>query len=180
MPKANVFDKFVRVRPTSGRSVNQKEVTVAANTTIRYGDLVRLNSGVLEQAFAANSTANGAQAYGNATIYGVALADIVTGASGEATTGRTKIPVAVLDDNCEVALRFWNATAGDSELQDVTLGEEYEPMRWTSNPNTITWYGMSVTTTNGSFRLVEKSPDSAAADDYGIAWFRLIDAYRQA
>lgn len=179
MPIANTFTKFWEVRPTSGMSINQKDYQVAANTTINEGDLVTVSSGLVTQAMAANATANSANAaYANGAIVGVALASITTTGSSETTTGRTTIPVAILDDNCEVAYRLWNATPGDSELQDVAIGTAYAPMRWTSSPNTITWYAISTSTTNGAFILTEKSVGSNATDDYGVGWFKLAPGYR--
>jgi hypothetical protein len=123
----------------------------------------------------ANATANGANAaYANTEVLGIAMADITMGATAEATTGRTTIPVALADENLEIGLRVYNATAGDSEQQDVTVGSFYELVRWTSNPNTVTWYAAGTATTNQVLALVEKSADSAAADDYGINWYRVI------
>jgi len=178
-PTRNSFTKVVEVRPTSGGSIDQKEYTVTANTTIERGDLVLLSSDALVQAMGANATANGANAaYANTNITGVALARITMGATEEAGSGRTKIPVAILNDNCEVLMRLWHATPGSAELQDVSAGTLYEPMRWTSSPNTITWYAATTQTTNGAFSLVEKSQDSLAADDYGLAWFKLIPSRR--
>ena len=179
MPKVNVFDKFVRVRPKSGRSIVQRELTVAANQTIRAGDLVKLNSGSLEQLAALNANANSTTAIDGVDLLGVALADITMTGSSETTTGRTKIPVAILDDNVEVAFRIYNSTAGDAEPQDVTIGTAYQAVRWTSNSNSVWWYAATTTTTNGTFRLVEKSQDSAAGDDYGICWYSVIAADQQ-
>lgn len=180
MAQVDVFDKFCKVRPTSGSSINQKEYTVTANTTINEGDFVSLSSGALVQTMGANTTANGANAaYANTSFLGVALASIVMGASAEATTGRTTIPVAIADDNLEIGLRTWNATAGDSEPQDLTTGTAYELVRWTSNPNTIQWYAAGTATTNGCLTLVEKSQDSAAADNYGINYYKAIASRRQ-
>lgn len=178
MALRNTFNKFVEVRPVSGR-INQREFTVTANTTINKGDFVSLSSGALIQTMAANATANGANAaYANTEILGVALADIVMGATAEATTGRTTIPVAIADENLEIALRTYNSTAGDSEPQDLTTGAFYELVRWTSSPNTITWYAAGTATTNHCLALVEKSADSAAGDDYGINWYRIIASRR--
>ena len=184
MPTKLTVGSFTRVgdvRPTSGLSINQKECTVPASNTINYGDLVTLSSGNIIQTMAANATANGANAaYANTSILGVALASIETNAAGsEATTGRTTIPVAILDDNCEVCFRGWNATASDGEYQDFTVGTAYEPVRWTSSPNTIIWYGVCTATTNGALTVVEKVTNQAAGDDYPLLWCKLIASRRQ-
>lgn len=181
MPKVNVFDKVVKVRRSDGSPVNQKEYTVVASTTILPGDIVVLNAGSVEQALAVNANANSLTTSSNTSVTGIALAGIVTNSgAAEAATGRTTIPVAILDGETEVAMRFYNATAGDSELQDVTVGSTYAFVRWSGaggNANTA-WYAASTSTTNPTFVLVEKSQDSAPSDDYGIGWFSATPARR--
>lgn len=172
----NTFDKFVKVRPTSGESIHQRTLPVTANTAINPGDFVSLSSGALVQAMGANATANGANAaYANGAILGVAMDGCTT---AEANAG-TSLAVAILDENLEVGLRTWNSTAGDSEPQDMVIGNSYALARWTSSPNTITWYMNHTSGTNGCLVLVEKSIDSAAGDDYGINYFKLAAGYRQ-
>ena len=171
----NTFDKFVRVRPTSG-SLQQRTYPVAAANAINPGDFVSLSSGTLIQTMAANATANGANAaYANTTYIGIALSGCT---SAEANAGAT-VAVAIADDNLEIGLRGWNATGSDGELQDFTVGGNYEIMRWTSNPNTVTWYAAATATTNNAVVLIQKPSDQAAADDYPIMWFRALTARRQ-
>lgn len=180
MAQVNTFDKFWKVRNPAGGSPTIRDYPVTANTTINAGDLVILTSGAVDVGMGANTTANGANAaYNNTNFIGVAMQSIVMGATEEATTLRTTVPVAILNDNCEVAYRLWSATPADAELADVSLGAVYEPIRWTSNPNTIQWYAVTPVTTKGCMILKEKSPDSASGDDYGIGWFSLLPSRRQ-
>jgi hypothetical protein len=176
MATPNVFDKFwaVRAAQGSGGAFNQKDLPVAASTTINAGDLVKFSSGQLVQAIALPGSDNSATASGgNLGVVGVAMASIVTGAGGsESITGRSSIPVAIFDSNLELAMRIYNATAADAEPRDLTLGTKYQFQRWRGSSASVWWYSLIVTTTNGELLYVDRYAGSAADDDYGIVWVR--------
>lgn len=175
MPTPNVFDKFVRVRPRGGNGCfDQKPLTVAASQTINMYDIVTLSSGNVQQAIALPGSNNtGTASGGNLGLLGVAMAPIVTTSAGvETATGRTQIPVAIFDDNIEIAMRIYNATASSAEPQDLTLGTKYQFQRWRGSSAAVWWYSFIVTTTNGEILYTEKFAGSAVDDDYGIVWGR--------
>ncbi len=171
------FDKFIRVRPRHGFRLTQREVTIAASQSIKKGDILAKTSGAntYEQAIALPGTDNTASSGsgGNLPIFGIAAAPIVTGSGGsEDTTGRTTIPVWVFDDNLEVAMRIYNATASSAEPRDLALGTTYQFIRWRGASASQWWYALIVTTTNGEFVFMERHGGSADDDDYGVVWVR--------
>jgi hypothetical protein len=183
VPRPDTFDKFVRIRPKNGNGCfNTKVLTVAASQTIKMYDIVSLSSSNVQQAISLpGADTTGTASGGNLAELGIALAPITTASSGvETATGRTQIPVAIWDDNLEVAMRIYNATAANAELQDLTLGTSYQFQRWRQT-STNWWYSLIVTTTNGELRFSDYYAGSNVADDYGIAWVRAIlsDTVRQ-
>jgi hypothetical protein len=172
------FNKFVRVRARHGFRLTQKEVTIAASQSIKKYDFLGKTSGAntFEQACALDASNNtGTTSSGNQVFFGIAAAPIVTGADGaEATTGRTTIPVWVLDTNIEVALRIYHATPGSAEPRDLTYGTPYLIQRWRGSSASEWWYSALTTTTNGEFAFVERHAGSADDDDHGVCWFRPI------
>lgn len=169
------------MRNRAGFRINQKEYTVAASQDIKMWDILALSSSVAQQSIALPGSNNtGTASGGNLTELGVALAPIVTASSGvEAITGRTTIPVAIWDDNLELCLRIYNATASAAEPQDLTLGTAYQFQRWRNASASEWWYSLITTTTNGELVYVERAGISGNDDDYGMVWTRSIPAIRQ-
>jgi hypothetical protein len=185
MPKAGTLDKYIALRPAqgSGGAFRVAPYPVAASQTIRRGDIVALSSGSVQQAIAlpgANNTATASG--GNLAILGVALDDITTNASGVDTTSggsagipRTHCNVAIFDDNLEVAMRLYDATLTNTQQSDVTVGTAYQFARFRGASASEWWYMLTITTTNGELKVVERSlevPGSALTDNYGILWTR--------
>lgn len=179
-------NKVVRVRAAQGNggAFNQIDAPVAASQTIRMGDFVSLSSGKVQQALAlpgSNNTATTSS--GNTPMLGVAMADITTDSGGaEATTGRTTVPVAILDGNLEIALRIWNSTASNATQANLALGTSYWVSRVRGDTAGTWWYAVSsASPTNGELRYVEASPESAGSEQYGIAIVRpaISDTVRQ-
>lgn len=186
MPGApGVLDKVVRIRPAQGGAgaFNQKDLVVATSQNIKMFDIVSLSSGLVQQSISlpgSNSTATASG--GNLPTLGIALADIVTTSAGiETATGRTTIPVAILDSNLEALFRIYNATAANAQQQDITIGTNYQFVRYRGATSAIWFYGLSTTTTNGELKYVEPSAESAVTDNYGMVWVRaaLSDTVRQ-
>lgn len=178
-------NKVVRLRPAqgSGGAFNQLDAPVAASQTIKMGDFVSLSSGKVQQALSMPGSANSAQTSGGSTsLLGVAMADITTDSNGiEAVTGRTTVPVAILDSNLEVTLRIFNATATSSTQSSIALGTAYRLCRVRRDVATDWFYAIDAgaSTTNGELRLVEACPDSASGDQYGLVSVKAIDSVRQ-
>jgi hypothetical protein len=188
----NTFTKVLRVRPRSGFRIMQKEITVAASQDIKKHDIVVKTptdkAYTVQQAISPVPVTNntGTASGGNVRAYGIALAPITTNAAGvEAITGRTTIPIAVFDDNLEVCMRIYNATADLAEAQDLNLGDKtttpvyYQFQRWRGTSAQDWWYSLLVTETNGEFRFVERAGSSAPEDDYGLVWVTYNPALRQ-
>lgn len=185
MATPNVFNKVLRVRPTIGFRFRQLDVPIAASQTIYTYDILAKTSGAntFEQSIALPGTnSTGTASGGSLPIYAVALAPITTGSGGtETTTGRSTIPVAVFDDNLELEMRIYNATAANAEPRDISLtgATKYQFQRWRGTSATEWWYSLIVTTTNGEFTYVERGGDSADDDDYGLVWVKAIASVRQ-
>jgi hypothetical protein len=186
----NALTNSTRCRPIGGGTggdVVSKTFGVAASQTIKEGDFVSLSSGVVAMATVAQSIALGSTnneviaSGGNLPIIGMALSDITTGADAtEAITGRTTIQVAMLKDN-EFLLRTVDPAhdvdldGSTAEVRDTAVGTSYQfgIYRVTA---TDWFYTAIITTTNGELRQVEKYPSQAAADDWGLAWYRAIQS----
>lgn len=174
----NTLNKVVLVRGAIDGVFNELPYTVAASQTIRKGDIVAKTSGAntIEQAIALPGSNNSVTlSGGNLPILGVAMEDITTDAAGvEAVTGKTSIRVAVFDDNLQVGLRLYNATAADAELRDIALFGTFQFGRFRAASASEWFYVLSTTTTNGEMVYVEPYNGSALDDDYGVAWCRAV------
>jgi hypothetical protein len=169
--------KFIKVRGGEYR-----EYPVVASQDIRRGDIVSLDAaGKITQAIAlpgANNT--GTASGGNLPIVGWADDDFTADASGVSTDGqsRTVIGVHLFSPNSqgvsEISMRIYNATAADSQQQDVVRGTAYQFQRWRGAGAGIWWYELITTTTNGELEVVEYNAESALTDSYGIVWVRPV------
>lgn len=180
MPTVNTLNKHIAPIAPTGARLDQRDYPVAANQTIKAGDLVILNSGSVEQALALNATAYGATIGANTVdILGVALADITMTGASETTTGRSTIPVAISTDfecravNASVlagtaASHLANA-ANHVALSGVTIGSSYVPTRVTGATNSHWFYAMH-TTGDGSGQLIvkDKAIGQQATDIFGV------------
>ena len=157
-------------RSVNGGCLNIKPYVAAA--ALNRGDFVLISSGQAAQAIALPGSANSASASGGSTaVLGVC--------AGKCDSGAT-VDVIIADDQTEFMLRLYNSTASSAEQQDVTLGTAYQYSRYRGAGSTEAdaWYVLSQTTTNGECIVTEKSPTSAAADDYGIVWVKIAAARR--
>jgi len=172
----NTLNKVVLVRGATDAVFNELPYTVAASQTIRKGDIVAKTSGAntIEQSIALPGSNNSVTASGgNLPVLGIAMEDITTDAAGvEAITGKTSIRVAVFDDQLQVGLRIYNATADDAELRDLALFGQYQFARFRGASATEWFYVLTTTTSNGELVYVEPYNGSALDDDYGVAWCR--------
>lgn len=167
MPYANVLREDAPIsRNAMGTGRVQPYVAAAA---LSKGDFLVLSSGQAAQAIALPGSANSASASGGSlAILGVALHDC-------AANGTVLVQVA--DDTAEFLLRLYNSTASSAEPQDVSVGTAYQLSRY-RGPGTEAFYVLSQTTSNGECTVVEKSPQSAADEDYGFVWVKIPAARR--
>lgn len=170
MPLANVLqqDGFqIRSKTSSCTQVN-----LVASEAIKRGDIVKFSSEQAAQAISAPSAGSLSLTGGGVALVGIAL--------GDAASGDT-VAVAVADDNLEFHVRIMHGTASSAEQQDVTIGTAYQAGRYTTSSGGVaagSFYGIGTTTTNGELVIVEKSLASAASDDYGWVWVKVVPAYR--
>lgn len=172
-PVPGTFAKFFDVRGVGGNGISRRRVTIAASQNIKYGDLLDKTSGAntFEQALALPGANNSATAQAaSLDIPCVALESIETDAAGEADDGRTTIEVAILDQNCLLALPIYNATAANAEPRDLALLTAYEVTRWRGASASDWWYAFTSATTYPEFAYSQRYAGSADDDDYGIVW----------
>jgi len=181
------LSKLVRLRAAQGDSgaFNQIDATVAASQTIKQGDIVSLSSGKVQQALSLPGSDNlvGISS-GNTATLGIAQADITTDSNGlEVATGRTTIPVAIWDGNLEATLRIVakdgssKPDSANSFQTNITLGTSYRYCRVRITA-TNWFYALYAegTPTNGELRVVELSPESSSAEQFGLVTVRYISS----
>jgi hypothetical protein len=174
--RVNTFEKQVRVRTADGTIPRIVNAPVAASAAIKMGDILAISSGQVAQAIALPGSDSTETSAGGVTLYGVAMADVTTGASVNEATDR--IPVAVFDDNLEVALKIHNATASSAEPRDLTVATAYSLGRWRGASADVWWYFVDTSTTNGEMRYVERTGNND--EDYGLVWCKCVSTYRAA
>jgi hypothetical protein len=179
LPVLDTFQGYFDIRPRTGLAIEQADLTVAASQTIKFGDFLVWASGTqtLEQAIALPATNTYTAGGGGLLIVGVAMADIITNASGvEAVTGRTTIPVATVD-YIQIALNIYNATAANAEPRDLTPGggTSYELGRYTGASSAVNGYFLSTTTT-GELAYDEPVLGVSQTTDYGPVWCHVLPA----
>lgn len=156
------------------------QMPVAASMTIKRGDFLKMSSSAVAQAITAPSaTATLTTDGGTVAIVGVALGDITTGAS---VTDADRVQVAIADDEFQIALRLYSATAANAEVQDAVLGgasvyelERYAPAVSTAAPFYVVDIASATTTqTAGQLIYKERCAETAdVADDYGLVWVKV-------
>ena len=168
---------YSQIRRKGGGTVDQLDAPVAASQTINKGDWLKLSSGKVAQAITKSVSANTAGlAGGSPGLFAYALGSITTDANGVATdgTGRTTLPVALLNDDTEIMLGLYNSTAGSSTqgTAGTNLGSNFDLAIVTGAAITQWTYAMSTTTTAPCLTLIEKSPESTTNELYGFVWVK--------
>ncbi len=171
---------YSQIRRKGGGTVDQVDAPVAANVTIQKGDWLKLASGLVTPAI---TKVAGAFTLAGATpgLYAVALGSITTNASGVATdgSGRTTIPVGLLNDDTEAMVGIWNTTNTNATQANVNVGTTYDFGVFMHA--TLPLWGYMVGTTTGAnapASLVEKSPESGSNEQYGFVWVKPVAAAR--
>ena len=165
-PKSQ-FTRVAMVVPRGDVAASTYHMEVGASQTIQQYDILKLSSGLLVQAIALPGTDNTAAASGGSLpdLY-LAMAPITTGGS---VTAADKVAVIKLNEKqAGLLLRLYHATGTSAQQQDVLAGTAYQCGRWRGASASEWWYYLSVVTTNGEFTILEKSPESAADDSYGL------------
>jgi hypothetical protein len=179
-----------RYRPAAGAVPRTKVFPEAASADFRYGEAVILSSSggvdsVTQLATAPSAGAVSSSVADGQLLLGWAMAD----ASG--TTG-TPIPV-ILAKDVEVLLRVYNATAANSELADVAIGDHAELFRYKGTDVATNIFTVCSAAPNGTaginqVKIVEKYSqdlsstndnlvgEQATGDDYGLVWVAARDS----
>jgi hypothetical protein len=165
------------VRGDTVMGINQRLITVAASQTIYPGDILVLSGGAgsptVQQAITAPSAGSATNSSGSLALYGVALEPITTNASGvEASTGKTKISVAIFDSNLRLATRVYNATPASARLSALTVNSTYKIARYTPAAGAGNPFYCLSTSATGEVAYAEPYVGSADTDNYGVAWIR--------
>ena len=170
---------YSQIRRKGGGTVDQIDAPVAASVTIQKGDWLKLASGLVTPALTkvANTFVVASATPG---FYGVALGSITTNASGVATdgSGRTTIPVGLLNDDTEVMVGLWNASGAAALTGNVNIGTNYDFGVFTNAAGTAWGYMAGTTVVTPSTSLIEKSPESTINEQYGFVWVKPIAAAR--
>lgn len=190
MPIPGVFDKQIWPRAALGNAgaFNQEPfVPVANSQTINVGDFLTLSSGKVQQLIALPGSNNtGTLSGGNLAIYGIAGDSITTNSSGIDTSNpagnKTTIPVIIFDANLELTMREWDATAANTPLTNLVLGQFYQVGRYRGSSASVWWYYMGLTTTNGELQYIEQYGinDQVGTDLYPLVIVRPNDSLTQA
>ena len=171
---------YSQIRRKGGGTVDQVDAPVAASVTIQKGDWLKLSGGLVTPALTKSA---GSFVITGAVpgLYAVALGSITTNASGVATdgSGRTTIPVGLLNDDTEIMVGIWNVAAGSALQSNVNVGTSYDFGVFMNAGSTAWGYMMGTTTgANAPASLVEKSPESTSNEQYGFVWVKPIAAAR--
>ena len=174
---------YSQIRRKGGGTVDQVDAPVAVSQTINKGDWLKLTSGKIAQAITKSGSINTAvNAAALPGLYALALGGIATDANGIATdgTGRTTLPVALLNDDTEVMVGLYNSTPANSTqaTAGTNVGTSFD-LAIVTGPIVNQWtYAMSTTTTAVCLTLVEKSPESSTTELYGFVWVKPLSAAR--
>lgn len=169
-------------------SFSTQFIPVAASQTIKYGDILVMSSGKLQQAIALPSVGNVTHA-GGVTVFYVAVDSITTNASGVDTSqdNKTNLEVVQLEGNTKLLLQFIGgadgaaASATGTTLADVTLNLSYQLGRYNNSSATgDNWYFISPTTTNGelTFLEIEAAAAQPTTTSYAQVWAVVNRAYQ--
>lgn len=164
----NTFTRVNLLVPRGDTASPTYKMEVATSQTIKPFDLLILSSGKLTQAISLPGTnSTGAASGGSLSDLYVAMAPITTGASVDPAVDSLSV-IKLKDAKDGLLLRIYNTTDTASQQQDVLAGTNYQVGRWRGASANEWWYYMSTVTTSGDVTLLEKSPESAAADYYGL------------
>ena len=174
---------YSQIRRKGGGTIDQIDAPVAVSQTINKGDWLKLSSGKVAQAITKGGAGSITLAAASPGLYAVALGGITTDANGIATdgTGRTTLPVALLNDDTEIMLGLYSATPANSTqgTAGTNVGASFDLGIFVSSAAGNPWtYVMSVTTTAACLTLVEKSIESSSNEQYGFVWVKPLAAAR--
>ena len=175
---------YSQIRRKGGGTIDQVDAPVAASQTINKGDWLKLSSNKAAQALAKGGSPSLVLNGASPGLYGYALGSIVTDANGVVTdgTGRTTLPVALFNDDTEVMVGIYNASAANT-TQAVATGSS-APINYelgiVTNATGQWSYNLvyAATPTNPAISLVEKSPESSLSEQYGFVWVKPLASAR--
>ena len=173
---------YSQVRRKGGGTVDQIDAPVVASITIQKGDWLKLGAGKVTPALTKSGTPGAAVLTTAAPgLYAIALGGITTDSNGIATdgTGRTTLPIALLNDDTEIMVGIHNASGASATQANVVVGTTYDLAVVTSTPVGGWTWAMSTTIDAGAcLTLIEKSVESSPTEQYGFVWVKPIAAAR--
>lgn len=161
-------------RVTQGEPLIRGDYRIEPYTTgaaVYRGDFVKFSSGTVVQALSkVSGTVNTVTTSTGSPVVcvGICLHDA---ASGET------VQVAIADDQSEFFGRILHATGSSAEQQDITVGSSYNLGIYYVATD-FGQYGVSTVSSSPDVIVTEKSPESAAGDNFGFVWFKFKNAYR--
>ncbi len=177
---------YSQIRRKGGGTVDQLDFLVANSVTINKGDWLTLTAPnkVTQAATKSGSITTAVLTGASPKLIGVALGGITTNASGVATdgSGRTTIPVALFNEDTEVMLGIFNASAasttqatiqanGSVVTYDLGIVTGGSISQWAYN----LVYAVAPSA-NAPVTITEFSPESASNEQYGFVWVRPTNA----
>jgi len=195
--------KLETSQPSTER-IDSRRFKVAASTTIKKGDFVKLDSSGNLVQYIALPTALTAitAAAGAGTVLGKAAEDITTDAAGISTStsgalfGKNDCEVELASPMSTFALRIINKAtvvtvdteytpvAADSNMTDSAAPMEiglnpYRLVRYATAGQADWFYGICDLTTNGEFNIISLVPSQTATTEYTLVRGRINAASRQ-
>lgn len=176
MPYIDRVDNTVAARG----SQKIETYTVKAAVTVKRGDFLKFTSAAdtVEQALTKVADSGYTVYAGAIKIAGMALHDAAAGES---------VAVLTPTDETEYLVRLVGAgdtsagaaaVAADCEQRDYVVGTAYSMGIHTVGASGPGYYGMTSRTTNPELILMEKCPESATDDNFGLVWVKVSSAYR--
>ena len=154
-----------------------KPIPMAANQTIRDGDIVTLSSGKAARLTAPRgSVADEFTLSGTGAAYGIARQTKTTGGTVTVEDTIQVIPIEKVEVLCRLVERTANGTpvGGASSQQDgKTFDTAYRIGVLEPDSGTTNYYPvLSHLTTSGQFKISEFADESVSTDDYGLVWIK--------
>ncbi|MCU0315859.1 MAG: hypothetical protein MUC92_04645 [Fimbriimonadaceae bacterium] len=164
----NVFTKVVVPFDQSGaNTLGLVSIPMAANQTIKPGDLLILSSGKAAQAVALPSNNNSVTASaGNLDIQYVAVENATTG--GSVTNANVIRCIPLSNENLGIILRAYDSSPANTTQANFAVGSKYRLARWRGSSSSQSWYCLTPTTENGDLTLAYFHPESGSTDQYTL------------
>lgn len=174
-------------RLSAGSTVQTIRCKVKASQTIKIGDLVSLDaSGNIQQCLADPGSDASLTTSSATSVYGIALENITTDASGNYTFAgitSTEIDVALADGNTGFFLRLYNATAANTSItgSSIVRGTKYQFGRYRVTSGNLFYVLLPAATTTPEMQFDQPydSTLQGLTDLYAIVKVHVVKTYQQ-